>query len=400
MKRIFAVLLALLLIFSLSAGAFAADAEAETAAQELFDLGLFSGTGTDAAGKPVFDLDRAPTRAEAVTMLVRLLGKSDAALAGAWTTPFTDVADWAKPYVGFAYANGLTAGTSATTFGGGDTVSAAQYLTFVLRALGYASGTDFQWDRAWELTDRLGVTDGRYGDGTAFTRGDAAIVSRRALDTAVKGGTLTLLQTIRGEAPDTAITFSGTGDQVITGVNIPAGSYYAEYIHSGKSNFITRFYYGDKEYDYVRISNEIGRCSGQVSMWEDSNLAVTNGMLSVRADGNWTISFKPVSGKTTTNVSGHGEVVTGIFTATSARNAVSMTHKGESNFIAKVIEYNADERYDYESLANEIGVYSGQKLITLTPGVQYFFYVRADGDWTINFGTGDALTTYAPPAIP
>lgn len=98
MKRIFAFLLALLLIFSLSAGAFAADAEAETAAQELFDLGLFSGTGTDAAGKPVFDLDRAPTRAEAVTMLVRLLGKSDAALAGAWTTPFTDVADWAKPY--------------------------------------------------------------------------------------------------------------------------------------------------------------------------------------------------------------------------------------------------------------------------------------------------------------
>ncbi len=400
MKRFFAVLLALLLTFSLSAGVFAADAEAETAAQELFDLGLFSGTGTDAAGKPVFDLDRAPTRAEAVTMLVRLLGKTDAALAGAWTTPFTDVADWAKSYVGFAYANGLTAGTSAATFGGGDTVSAAQYLTFVLRALGYASGTDFQWDRAWELTDRLGVTDGRYGDGTAFTRGDAAIVSRRALDTAVKGGTLTLLQTIRGEAPDTAITFSGTGDQVITGVNIPAGSYYAEYTHKGNRNFITKLYFGDKEYDYMLISNRIGSCSGQVEMTDNDNLAVANGMLSIQADGSWTISFKPVSGKTTTNISGRGEIVTGIFTATSARNAVSMTHNGERNFIAKVIEYNADNEYDYELLANEIGTYSGQTLITLTPGVQYFFYVRADGDWTINFGTGDALTTYTPPAIP
>ena len=33
------------------------------------------------------------------------------AKAKAWDTPFTDVADWAKPYVGYAYANGLTSGT-------------------------------------------------------------------------------------------------------------------------------------------------------------------------------------------------------------------------------------------------------------------------------------------------
>lgn len=399
MKRIFAVLLALLLIFSLSAGAFAADAEAETAAQELFDLGLFSGTGTDAAGKPVFDLDRAPTRAEAVTMLVRLLGKSDAALAGAWTTPFTDVADWAKPYVGFAYANGLTAGTSATTFGGGDTVSAAQYLTFVLRALGYASGTDFQWDRAWELTDRLGVTDGRYGDGTAFTRGDAAIVSRRALDTAVKGGTLTLLQTIRGEAPDTAITFSGTGDQVITGVNIPAGSYYAEYTYKGEHNFISELYYGSGAFDYLLISNEIGTCSGQSAMTRHKNAGVSNGTLSVEAEGDWTISFKPVSGKTTTNISGSGNVITGIFTATAARYTVSTTYKGKSNFIVEIYQLNGTDSFG-KLAANEIGDYSGQKLVSLNPGTQYYIAVESEGDWTINFGTGDALTTYAPPEIP
>ena len=93
---------------------FAAKSEAQEAAQTLHDLGLFKGTGTDVSGNPIFDLNRAPTRAEAVTMLVRLLGKEDEALAGDWNTPFTDVADWAKPYVGYAYANGLTAGVSQT----------------------------------------------------------------------------------------------------------------------------------------------------------------------------------------------------------------------------------------------------------------------------------------------
>ena len=40
--------------------------------------------------------------------------------------PFTDVANWAKPYVGYAYAHGLASGTSKTTFGGNEKVTAAQ----------------------------------------------------------------------------------------------------------------------------------------------------------------------------------------------------------------------------------------------------------------------------------
>lgn len=59
-------------------------------------------------------------------------------------------------------------------------MTSAQYLTFILRALGYddAAG-DFDWERAWELTDELGVTSGEYGaaNNGAFVRGDAAIVS-------------------------------------------------------------------------------------------------------------------------------------------------------------------------------------------------------------------------------
>jgi len=157
-------------------------AKAAEAAQELYELGLFKGTGKNPDGSPSFSLDRAPTRHEAVTMLVRLLGKEEEAKAGEWATPFTDVADWAKPYVGYAYANGLTSGTSKTTYSGEKTVTASQYLTFVLRALGYQSGTDFKWDAAWELSDEIGLTNGEYNaETTEFLRGDVAIISLSAL---------------------------------------------------------------------------------------------------------------------------------------------------------------------------------------------------------------------------
>lgn len=130
-------------------------------------------------------------------MLVRLLGKEAEAKAGTWNIPFSDVADWARPYVGYAYTNGLTDGTSAATYGGTDAVTASQYLTFVLRALGYEAGTDFQWDRAWELSDRIGLTSGQYHAGTAhFVRGDIAIISNSALKMVRKGTNTTLLSTL------------------------------------------------------------------------------------------------------------------------------------------------------------------------------------------------------------
>ena len=194
-KRIISFLLASIMLISLVPTAFAAGTEATDAANMLYELGLFNGTGTNADGSPIFDLGRAPTRAEAVTMLVRILGKEEEAKSRTWDIPFTDVADWAKPYVGYAYANGLTSGTSATTFGGDATVSATQYLTFILRALGYDSSTDFKWDVAWELSDKLGFTSGEYNAGTkTFLRGDVAKISCAALSAGLKNEETLLIQ--------------------------------------------------------------------------------------------------------------------------------------------------------------------------------------------------------------
>ena len=163
------------------------------AANRLHSLGLFQGVGQNADGTPNFALDRAPTRAEAITMFVRLIGASEAANAGTWQTPFTDVPNWALPYVGYAYTEGLTNGIGPTTFGSNQSATATQYLTFILRALGYISGEDFQWNRAWELTDSKSITDGRFNAGTTqFLRGDVAVVSFDALSATFKGSNQTL----------------------------------------------------------------------------------------------------------------------------------------------------------------------------------------------------------------
>lgn len=182
----------ILCIGVLPGGAFAAGRDVsfeETLAAELKSLGLFRGVSDTN-----FDLARSPTRIEALIMLIRTLGKEQEALAGTWEHPFDDVPAWADKYVGYAYQNALTKGTSATTFGAGD-ASAAQYLTFILRALGYsdAGGADFSWDSPYELSGSAGILP----DGTnlsEFWRADVVRISYAALGAKRKGSDQTLAQ--------------------------------------------------------------------------------------------------------------------------------------------------------------------------------------------------------------
>ncbi len=211
MKRInrwLGVLLSLILILPVIPSAFAADIQPQQAADALYSLGLFGGTGVNSDGTPIYDLERVPTRNEAITMLVALIGKTEQAKAGNWSIPFTDVEPWARPYVGYAYTHQLTSGISDTTYGGSQPVTASQYLTFVLKALGYESGTDFQWDRAWVLTDELGITGGRYASQNAsFLRGDVALVSWAALSAKENGKDSTLAQKLINEGVFTSAQY-------------------------------------------------------------------------------------------------------------------------------------------------------------------------------------------------
>lgn len=193
-KRILSLLLCMVLCFSAVCMPAAADRDissAESMAEDLKMLGLFQGVSeTD------FALGRAPSRVEALVMLIRVLGKETEALNGAWRHPFRDVPAWADPYVGYAYQNNLTNGVSETEFGSSDATS-ANYLTFVLRALGYsdAAGADFTWDDPYFLAERLGILpDGVNTE--EFWRADVVYISYAALPVAMKGSDETLAQSL------------------------------------------------------------------------------------------------------------------------------------------------------------------------------------------------------------
>lgn len=194
-RRMICLLLCLAALLSLAVPGAAAQADD---ARFLYDLGLFKGSGTLPDGSPDFALDRSLTRQEAVVMLVRLLGKEQEALEGNWSLPFDDVAQWAAPYVGYAYEKGLTNGISSTKFGGAQAVTATQYLTFVLRALHYDSSKHFAWNAAWEKSDEIGLTNGEYSSANneAFDRGDAAYISRQALTTCLFVDDATLIDSL------------------------------------------------------------------------------------------------------------------------------------------------------------------------------------------------------------
>lgn len=162
-------------------------------ADSLNKMELFRGTQNG------YELDREPTRAEAATMLVRLLGAENEVLSLSYTAPYTDVADWAKPYVQYLHDKGLTKGTSAVTFGYSDKCTAQQYATFLLRALGYTDGEngDFEYADALAFAEKCGVVDFVNCAGNVFLRDNVAAMSYTALSVSPKSGEKDLLTKLK-----------------------------------------------------------------------------------------------------------------------------------------------------------------------------------------------------------
>ena len=124
-------------------------------ASSLKTLGLFR--GSDTAYGEGFDLEKAPTRMEALIMLIRLLGEESEALTCTAYQPFADVPDWAEPYAAYAYAKGYTNGVEPTMFGTTMSASAEMYTEFLLRALRYSSTAQTDISNAPERAYFAGV---------------------------------------------------------------------------------------------------------------------------------------------------------------------------------------------------------------------------------------------------
>ena len=158
-------------------------------AASLKTLTLFR--GSDTGYGEGFDLEKAPTRMEALIMLIRLLGEESEALTCTAYQPFTDVPDWALPYAAYAYSKGYTNGVGPTTFGTTMSASAEMYTEFLLRALRYSSTAQSDISNAPERAYFAGVlTAGEVSAlrASAFLRADVVYLSYYALETNVSGG--------------------------------------------------------------------------------------------------------------------------------------------------------------------------------------------------------------------
>ena len=180
-------------------------------AAALKTLNLFKGSFTGYGEG--YDLEVAPTRLQALIMFIRVLGEEDAALAYTGPMPFTDVdaGSQSEKYVGYAYSKGYTNGYSATTFRPSQTVTAGQYMEFMLRALGYSSAAN---------TDLSGTLDNAYANGVitsgeptalqsgTFLRADLVYVSYYALDATMAGTGITLRDTLMNKGTFTSAQVS------------------------------------------------------------------------------------------------------------------------------------------------------------------------------------------------
>ena len=132
-------------------------------------------------------------------MFLRLIGEEEAALASTAENPFADTPSWCDRYVAYAYEQGYTNGVGDAAdgrllFAPDRPITADEYLTLILRALGYSdSGADpvFAWNTALEKSVDFGVLSSgeraMLEDGT-FLRAQLVYVSYFSLNAPAREG--------------------------------------------------------------------------------------------------------------------------------------------------------------------------------------------------------------------
>lgn len=277
-----------------------------------------------------FNPDAKVTRNEMAVIMTHLLN-----LNAGGTSPFKDVPTWAQPYVAACYANGVTAGTSATTYGGSSNVTATEAALMVMKALGYF-GYQGEFGDNWSLAvvkqaQKVGLFDGVSAAVTSqITRSEAAQICLNAL-----------------EATVTVVTQSGGGNINMGGGSVVLNPSYSyedvksskdkDYRGSVKGDEVQQLcekLYGDKLTKDTTggVTDKFGR---NAAKWSYSTKSVT---APEKADLTYTAE---VSAKTlyndlglnkavtaTTNTDGKGTSATGSFEITKTGNAADKTIGG------------------------------------------------------------------------
>lgn len=157
------------------------------AAKRLGDLGIVSGYEDGS-----FHPNDTITRAEYARIIVSAMDKETDAKSTGLISTFADVPDglWSAPYINYVSAQNIVAGYSDGSFQPDKTISFAESLTILLRVLGYTEASvGYFWPNNYvDAANSLGISsDMGYGVNQPITRGDAAIMIDRALFTDLSG---------------------------------------------------------------------------------------------------------------------------------------------------------------------------------------------------------------------
>jgi len=176
-KRTVATLLCLVLVFgtmNYSRGA------QLTSAEKLNQLGLLLNINQS-------ELDATLSRDIGLTMILKALGYTqEDATQYESSSPFSDTPGWSKGWVSLAYALDITKGTSDTTFTPSGVLSEREFLTFLLRALGYDKNESYT--KTLELSKESGLISSSHSITTAeYTKADASEAMLNALSAVVIG---------------------------------------------------------------------------------------------------------------------------------------------------------------------------------------------------------------------
>lgn len=198
-RRIICIAMVLVMMAAAGMPAFAFTENESRSVEEFFiETDLLKGDGTS------YGLDKESTRLEAVIILIRLLGK-EAEAQSKINEPcrFTDVPQWAAGYVNYAWEANLSKGVSDTLFGPNVKISAQQYSTLLLRALGYNDlQGDFNWQNALGKAEELDILPEdmiqAYETQKTYTKRDLTETSFCYLEAAYKGTDTTLIDQLTG----------------------------------------------------------------------------------------------------------------------------------------------------------------------------------------------------------
>lgn len=151
-------------------------------------------------------LDKQLKRQDAVVLLSRLMKAEEEAKKFPVTEEYPTFKDitnnYYKPYLAWAQANKYVEGHSAEKFGYGEFLTAQQYATVLLRALGYEVNDAEAYKAAFETAKKLGIMkDLKVEEKAEITRGQMAQMTFNALSIKVKDSDKTLAEKLGIEMP-------------------------------------------------------------------------------------------------------------------------------------------------------------------------------------------------------